>query len=104
MECEQDIGFRFAIALQIEIVSHHFKELIRSDAGIKNKGELDTLRIQIVSQALEHGSFSRTHLARKDNKSLAAAHAIDQIGESFLMLWTPVKEVRVRTDVKRVLG
>src|ERR1019366_1923455 len=62
------------------------------------------LGVEEVPQAFQHGGFAGSHFTREHHESLAALHAVDQVGESFLMLRAPEQERRVRAHVEGILG
>ena len=63
IQCKQDLGFRVPGAPQIQIVGHHFEELIDAEPGIEKRSEGDPLAGQKVAQALQHSRFAGTYFA-----------------------------------------
>ncbi len=104
IECKQNVRLRFTVALQIEVVSHHFEKLLGGKTGVEDEGEFRPLRVEDIPQTLEHGRFAGAYFTRKDDKSAAAPNAIGQIGKRLFVLWTSVEKLRVRADIKRVFG
>ncbi len=99
---KQYFGFGCPVALETEIVGDHLEELIHRESGVEHVSELDTLRRQKSAEALEHSRFSSSDFAGKDDEPLFALHAIDEIGQSLLMLRASVKKARIGTQIERV--
>jgi len=93
---KQNIRLRLAIALQVKIVSHHFEKLIGMKERIGAKRKLDALRGQLISKARQSSRFARSHLARRNNKTLPAAHTVDEVRKRLFVLWAAVKKLRIR--------
>src|SRR5258708_29911608 len=94
---KENFRLRFSVATQIQIVSDHFKELVGGDAGIEDEGEFYVLRVQEVTEALQHGGFPGSHLAGQYNEALPALNPIDEVCQRLFVLLAPVKESRIRT-------
>ena len=60
--------------------------------------------VEEIPQTLQHRGFAGSHFTREHHESLAALHAVDQVGESFLMLRAPEQERRIRAHVEGILG
>ena len=60
--------------------------------------------MQEIPQAFQHGGLAGAYLARQDHEALAALHAINQVGQSFLVLRATEQERRVRAHVEGIFG
>src|SRR5205807_9495942 len=61
------------------------------------------LRHEKVAQTLEQCRFTGADLPAKDDESLAALHAVNQIGQGLLMLRASVEKTWIGTEVERTL-
>src|SRR5208283_1117769 len=66
--------------------------LIGIDAGVKYECELDVLIFQEIAKAFQHGGFAGAHFAGEHNEPLPALDAVDEVGQRFLVLSTPIQE------------
>src|ERR1035438_8549759 len=103
VEREKHFGLRMAIAAQLQIVREELEKLLHGKARVEERGEGDLLGVEEIPQAFEHGGFAGADLAGEDDKTLAALHAIDEVGEGLFVLRTPKQEPRVGAHVKRIL-
>src|SRR5262249_20947855 len=103
VEGEEPLRLRAAGRGDAEVLQDVLEDALERQEGVEDEGRLGG-RVERLQERLQQRGFARPHFGGEDDETPALLHAVEELGERFLVTRGGVEKPRVRRGVKRFLA